>query len=319
MVAADSFMASRRAFLGSHILALILVSICLVNWDFNSNLSFPELDQVCMLARYHPHRSFNFFDFNFHTLVEERRHFGSSLYRGGGYLSFRMSLSEFGVYLPAQVSGKIAILRLFSKLIKKTSSPTIMELLYYRYYLKSLRDMSTQDCIIMSRIFLNINQKRLRQHRSCVTQLLQFVHPTAKSLDAGIQTDVIYVDMAKAFNKVPHEKLLYKLEMVGVRGQLLAWFRSYLTNRRHRTVIEGYASDWRYVPSGVPQGSIIGPLLFLIFINDITVNIDADTNMPLYADDAKCFRELLSLDDHDALQKDLYSIEDWSDLYRYVL
>ena len=167
--------------------------------------------------------------------------------------------------------------------------------------------------------FLNVNQHGFRQHRSCVTQLLQFVHSTAKSLDAGIQTDVIYVDMAKAFDKVPHEKLLYKLEMVGVRGQLLAWFRSYLTNRRHRTVIEGYASDRRYVPPGVPQGSIIGPLLFLIFVNDITVNIDADTNMPLYADDAKCFRELLSLDDHDALQKDLYSIEDWSDLYRYVL
>ena len=141
------------------------------------------------------------------------------------------------------------------------------------------------------------------------------MHSTAKSLDAGIQTDVIYLDMAKAFDKVPREKLLYKLEMVGVKGQLLAWFRSYLTNRRHRTVIEGYASDWRYVPSGVPQGSIIGPLLFLIFINDITVNIDADTNMPLYADDAKCFRELLSLDDHDALQKDLYSIEDWNDLW----
>lgn len=85
-------MASRRAFLGSRILALIWVSICLVNWDFNSNLSFLELDQVCMLARYHPHRSVNFFDFDFHTLVEERRHFGSSFYRGGGYLSFRISL-----------------------------------------------------------------------------------------------------------------------------------------------------------------------------------------------------------------------------------
>ena len=75
--------------------------------------------------------------------------------------------------------------------------------------------------------------------------------------------------------------------MVGVRGQLLAWFRSYLANRRHRTVIEGYASDWRYVPSCVPQGSIIGPLLFLIFINDIAVNISTNTNIPLYADNVK--------------------------------
>lgn len=121
--------------------------------------------------------------------------------------------------------------------------------------------------------------------------------------------------MAKAFDKVPHEKLLYELEMVFVRGQLLAWFRSYLTNRRRRTVIEGHASDWRYVPSGGHQGSIIGPLPFLIFINDSAVNIDADTKIHLYANDAKCFRGLLSLDDQDALQKDLYSIEDWSDLW----
>ena len=127
----------------------------------------------------------------------------------------------------------------------------------------------------------------------------------AKSLDDGIHTDVIYLDKAKAFDKVLHEKLLYKLEMIGVRDPLLAWFRSYLANKRHRTVIDGFASDWRYVPSGVPQGSIIGPLLFLIFINDIADDISTDTNIPLYADDPKCYRKLLDPVDQAILQSGL--------------
>ena len=109
--------------------------------------------------------------------------------------------------------------------------------------------------------------------------------------------------------------MLYKLEIIGVRDPLLAWFRSYLTNRRHRTVIDECVSDWSFVPSGVPQGSIIGPLLFLIFINDITDNISVDTQIILYADDAKCSRELLNDDDHATLQSDLYLINDWSELW----
>ena len=112
--------------------------------------------------------------------------------------------------------------------------------------------------------FLYSQQHRFRKQRSCVTQLLQFVHTMAKLLDNGIHTNVIYLDMAKAFDKVPNETLLYKLEMLGVRDPLLGWLRSYLANRQHRTLIDGFASHWRYVPSGVPQGSIIGPLLFLI-------------------------------------------------------
>ena len=137
----------------------------------------------------------------------------------------------------------------------------------------------------------------------------------AKSLDAGVQTDVIYLDMAKAFDKVPHEKLLYKLGMVAVRDILLAWLRNYLTNRRHRTVIDGYASDWRYVPFGVPQGSIIGLLLFLIFINDIADDISIDTSIPLYADDAKCFKKLLNPADQAILQSDLNTMNDWSEFW----
>ena len=80
----------------------------------------------------------------------------------------------------------------------------------------------------------------------------------AKTMDSGGQTDIIYLDMAKAFDRVPHEKLLYKLEMLGIRNPLLSWIRDYLSNRRHTVMIEGIASDWHKIPSGVPQGSIIG-------------------------------------------------------------
>lgn len=100
-----------------------------------------------------------------------------------------------------------------------------------------------------------------------------------------------------------------------MRNPLLAWLRSYLANRRHRTVIDGFASDWRYVPSGVPQGSIIGPLLFLIFINDIADDISTDTSIPLYADDTKCYRKLLDPVDQAILQSDLNTIVDWSELW----
>ena len=109
--------------------------------------------------------------------------------------------------------------------------------------------------------------------------------------------------------------MLYKLEIIGVRDPLLAQFRSYLTNRRHRTVIDGRASYWSFVPYGVPQGSIIGPFLFLIFINNITDNISVDTQVLLYTDDANCSRELLNDDDHATLQSVLYLINDWSELW----
>ena len=121
--------------------------------------------------------------------------------------------------------------------------------------------------------------------------------------------------MAKAFDRVPHEKLLYKLEMLGLRNPLLAWIKDYLTNRRHRVIIEGTASDWKRVTSGVPQGSIIGPILFLVYVNDIAENLSADTSLPLYADDAKCSRVINDLNDSYTLQNDLTALHDWSKLW----
>ena len=90
------------------------------------------------------------------------------------------------------------------------------------------------------------------------------MHNLATSLDAGEQIDNIYLNMEKAFDRVPHEKLLYKLEYLGFRNPFLHWIGDYLTDRRHKVSIDGISSDWKYVivSSGVPQGSIIGPILY---------------------------------------------------------
>ena len=120
--------------------------------------------------------------------------------------------------------------------------------------------------------------------RSTMSQLSQVVHQFARALEMRQQIPVIYLDFSKAFDRVPHEKLLFKLECLGIKGSLLAWFRSYLPGRRHRVMIDNEASDFLPVTSGVPQESIIGPLLFLIYINDrVPGVISENTSLPLFA------------------------------------
>ena len=94
--------------------------------------------------------------------------------------------------------------------------------------------------------------------------------------------------MGKAFDRVPHKKPLYKLEYLGIGNILLHWIGDYLTHRRHRVSIDCISSDWKYVSPGVPQGSIIGPILFPIYINDTGSELSTKRLLALYADDAKC-------------------------------
>ena len=117
------------------------------------------------------------------------------------------------------------------------------------------------------------------------------------------------LDFSKAFDKVPHKRLMAKLQNYGVRGNTHGWIESFLTNRTQRVVVDGQASDWANVQSGVPQGTVLGPILFLAFINDLPSAVQARTR--LFADDCVIYRSIKSRDDCAALQQDLAQLELW--------
>ncbi len=152
-------------------------------------------------------------------------------------------------------------------------------------------------------------QHGFRSRRSCETQLVTFLHHLAQNMDRGRQTDVVIMDFSKAFDKVPHRRLMKKLCHYGIRGSAHRWINSFLHGRSQRVVVDGNASRSAPVLSGVPQGTVLGPILFLIYINDLPSRLKSDCR--LFADDCILYRQISSKTDSDTLQSDLDRLTDW--------
>jgi hypothetical protein len=148
------------------------------------------------------------------------------------------------------------------------------------------------------------------QHRSTVSNLALLNDFISESMDSGHQVDVIYTDYSKAFDRIDHDILISKLYLIGIRGDLLRWFKSYIKNRCQSVVISNYMSSWVSIPSGVPQGSLLGPLLFNIFVNDIRANFQY-SRLLSFADDMKIFAKIVSISDAYALQSDLSRLDSY--------
>ena len=152
-----------------------------------------------------------------------------------------------------------------------------------------------------------------RPGRSCETQLINTVEHLARSVNDRNQTDLLILDSSKAFDKIAHKRLLLKLEFYGIRGLVLAWIKAWLIGRTQQVALEGEFSEKSCVRSGVPQGTVLGPLCFL-FVNDI--GNDITSNIKLFADDTLLYGLVHNSDDAISLQSDLDKLVEWAKLWQ---
>ena len=164
---------------------------------------------------------------------------------------------------------------------------------------------------------IHASQHGFMSSMSCQTNLIEYLDVLTKLIDAGQAVDVLYLDFAKAFDKVPHQRLLQKLRAHGITGKVNSWIECWLSGRQQRVVINGKSSEWAPVTSGVPQGSVLGPTCFIIFINDIDEVVDIVNGFVFkFADDTKYGRTVISEADRELMQEGIDRLLEWAERWQ---
>ena len=228
---------------------------------------------------------------------------------------FEKSLGE-GV-LPHQWK-EAHVVALFKKGAKRDANnyrPVSLTAICGKLLEKIVRDNIVKS--LESQGLIHKDQHGFRGGRSCCTQLLEVMEVWTRWFDLGLPWDTIYTDFSKAFDSVPHQRLLNKIHAYGIRGKLLKWIESFLSDRKQRVVLGNQKSNWEPVTSGIPQGSVLGPILFTIFINDMPEVVES--LMKLFADDAKIFKAIKSFKDISVIQEDINKLLKWSTKWQLPL
>jgi len=165
---------------------------------------------------------------------------------------------------------------------------------------------------LMGNNLIEKSQHGFMPGKSCTTNLLEFLEEVTKAVDAGQPVDVVYLDFAKAFDKVPRKRLMEKLRAHGVAGNIHRWIRNWLSGRQQRVVLNGKSSEWADVLSGVPQGSVLGPVLFLVYINDLDDEVRMVSTVKKFADDTKLGQRAATAEERQRLQEALDNLGVWA-------
>ena len=225
---------------------------------------------------------------------------------------FKRSLDE-GVVPDDWRRGNITpIFKSGSKMSPGNYRPVYLTCIICKIMESIIRDDIVQH--LSNHHLIHASQHGFTYSKSCQTNLLEYLNTLTKLVDEGHNIDVLYLDFAKAFDKVPHQRLLRKLEAYGIAGKVLAWIESWLTGRMQRVVLNGVVSDWDYVSSGVPQGSVLGPTCFVVFIDDLDEVVDLVNGFIYkFADDTKYGKTVVDEADREQMQQCIDKLLEWAD------